>query len=454
MYAPLLAAALVVAAPPPKAAAPKAPARATYTAQDQATLKRLSGLKVSPDGSKAVFVLRSTDLEANRGRTDLWLINADGSNLTQLTSHEGNEVEPTWSPDSKSLYFLAARSGTSQVWRLSLGGGEAVQVTQSPLDLEAFTLSPDGQTLVFAAEVFIDCDTLECTALRLKEKEKQRSTAQVYDSLFFRHWDTWKDGRRAHLFAQKVAGGPVVNLQKKQNADSPSKPFGGSSDFVVSPDSRSVVYVARDVGAQEAWSTDLDLWQVPLDGSRAPVKLTTSNRATDSNPVFSPDGKSLAYLAMSRPKFEADKNRIVIRDLASGSERSLDAWDRSPSSLTWSPDGRQLFLTADDLGQHALYRLDLAQGELLKVHGSGSVTEVGVTPQFLLVVHDSLKSASDLYSLAFDGKGGLNRLTDVNAEAFARFRLGDAEQFNFPGWNGETVYGYLVKPPGFDARKK
>lgn len=446
MFFPFLVATMVAAAPA---------AKKPYTVQDQVTLKRLSGFKVSPDGTKAVFALRTTDLEANKGRIDLWLVGTDGKGLRQLTSHEGNETDPVWAPDGSAIYFLAARSGSSQVWRLPLDGGEAVQVTKLPLDVDAFKLTPDGQTVVFAAEVFVDCDTLECTAKRLEEKSKKKTTAQVYDSLFFRHWDTWKDGRRAHLFAQKLGGGPVVSLQKKQNADSPSKPFGGADDFVISPDGKAVVYVARDAGKEEAWSTDLDLWSAPLDGRIAQIKLTQNNRATDTAPAYSPDGKQLAWLAMSRPKFEADKLRVMVRDLATGKERSLtDAWDRSAASLAWSADGKTLFVTADDLGQHGVFAVNAVSGEVTKLISDGSVSELGVAKDGLVVARDSLTSAADLYLLPFDGKGGLKRLTEVNAEAFASFSLGEPEQFSFKGWNGETVYGYVVKPVGFDAKKK
>jgi dipeptidyl aminopeptidase/acylaminoacyl peptidase len=435
------------------AAAPVA--KKPYTVQDQVALKRIAGFKVSPDGSKVVFVLRTTDLDANKGRMDLWMIGVDGSGLRQLTSHEGNESDPAWAPDGKSIYFLAARSGSNQIWRLPLEGGEATQVTKLPLDVDAYALSPDGQTFVFASEVFVDCDTLECSARRVDEAGKKKSSAKLYDSLMFRHWDTWKDGRRAHLFAQKVAGGAVVNLQKKQNADSPSKPFGGTEDFTFSPDGKTLVYVARDVGREEAWSTDLDLFSVPLDGSKAPVKLTTTNRATDGVPVFSPDGKTLAYLAMSRPKFEADKLRVMVRDVATGKERSLtDAWDRSANTLNWSKDGKSIFVTADDLGQHGLFSIDVGTSQVTKVISDGNVSQVEVTPSGFVVMHDSLVSAAELFTLGFDGKGGLKKVTDVNGAAFASLALGVPEQFSFKGWNDETVYGYVVKPVGFDAKKK
>ena len=435
------------------AAAPAA--KKPYTIQDQVSLKRVAGFKVSPDGTKLVFQQRTTDLEANKGRMDLWLVSADGTGLKQLTSNEGNETDPVWAPDGKAVYFLAARSGTSQVWRIALDGGEASQVTKLPLDVDAFTLSPDGQTLLFASEVFVDCDTLECTAKRLEEQGKKKSTAKVFDTLMIRHWDSWRDGRRAHLFVQKLAGGPVVSLQKKQDADCPVKPFGGTEDFTISPDGKTVVYVARDAGREEAWSTDLDLFQVPLDGSKAPVKLTVSNRATDALPAFSPDGKSLAYVAMSRPKFEADKQRVMLRELASGKERSLtDAWDRSASSLAWAKDGKALFVTADQLGQHGVFSVDASSGQVTQVINDGNVSQLEVTASGLFALHDSLVSAADVYALAFDGKGGMKKLTDVNAAAFAGFSLGEPEQFSFKGWNGETVYGYVVKPVGFDPKKK
>ena len=430
-------------------------AKKPYTVQDQVSLKRVAAFKVSPDGTTLVFQLRTTDLEANKGRMDLWLVGADGTGLKQLTSNEGNETDPAWAPDGKAVYFLAARSGTNQVWRIALDGGEASQVTKLPLDVDAFTLSPDGQTLLFASEVFVDCDTLECTAKRLEDQGKKKSTAKVFDTLMIRHWDQWRDGRRAHLFAQKLTGGPVVSLQKKQDADCPTKPFGGTEDFTISPDGKTVVYVARDVGREEAWSTDLDLFQVPLDGSKAPVKLTSSNRATDALPVFSPDGKSLAYVAMSRPKFEADKQRVMLRELATSKERSLtDAWDRSASSLAWSKDGKALFVTADQLGQHGVFRVDATSGQVTQVINDGNVSQLEVAGTGLFALHDSLSSAADVYALAFDGKGGMKKLTEVNAAAFAGFSLGEPEQFSFKGWNGETVYGYAVKPVGFDPKKK
>jgi len=436
-------------------AAPANPPKHAFTAQDLVSLKRLLAFKVSPDGSRVIFQVRSTDLEANRGRSDLWSINVDGSGLKQLTSHAENDRDPLFAPDGKSVFFVSARSDPAQIWRLWLDGGEPVQVTRSPIDVESFTLSRDGSQLAFSANTYPECDTLECTKKKLDEKAKVKSSGQVYDQLMVRHWDAWADGRRNHLFVQKVEKGTPVDVMKKMSADSPSKPHGDASEYTFSPDGKSVIFSARDVGRQEAWSTDLDLFSAPVDGSKAPTKLTTTNRATDTGPLFSPDGKSLAYLAMSRPMFEADKLRVMVRSWPDGKDKSLtDGWDRSASTLTWSADSKTLYATATDVGQTGVFAIDVATGAVTKLLSQGEVAGVQLAGGQLVIALDTLKSPSDLFTLSLDGKGTLKPLTALNAEAVASFKLGEPEQFNFAGANGDTVHAYLVKPVDFDAKKK
>ncbi|PYQ21650.1 MAG: peptidase S9, partial [Acidobacteria bacterium] len=161
------------------------------------------------------------------------------------------------------------------------------------------------------------------TAAALEAQSKRKASGRLYDRLFVRHWDAWENGTRNHLFSYELATGKLVDLMPRMEADSPSKPFGGSEEYAVSPDGRTVVFATKDVGRAEAWSTNFDLYSVPVDGSSAPRKLTT-NPATDTQPRFSPDGRTLAYLAMSRPGFEADRFRIVLRDWTTGAERALD----------------------------------------------------------------------------------------------------------------------------------
>ncbi|REG27289.1 dipeptidyl aminopeptidase/acylaminoacyl peptidase [Archangium gephyra] len=427
-----------------------------FTVQDQVSMRRISNPSVSPDGKRIAFVLRTTDLEANKGRTDLWLVNADGTGLRQLTSSPESEAQPVWSPDGQGLYFLSSRGGSRQVFRLPLDGGESQAVTKLPLDVGAFALSRDGKTLAVALEVYPDCPTLECTTQRQKEKTQSKSTGQVYDKLFVRHWDTWGNGKRSHLFVLPVDGGAAPrDVMAGMDADGPSKPFGGPDEFTFTPDGKGLVFAARDVGNSESWSTDLDLFLAPVDKAGTPRKLTEKNRATDTHPVFSPDGKTLAYLAMSRPGFESDRLRVVLRSWPEGKERVLaEQWDRSAGSLTWSPDGKSVLVTADDVGHHRAFSLDVASGQVTAFSGPGYAAEPQPLPDGrIALLRDDLKSPADLYTVRADGSE-LRQLTRVNEEAMSRLRFGDYEQFEFPGWNGETVRGYVVKPVDFDAKKK
>ncbi len=435
------------------AAAPAAPR--PYTIQDQLAMRRVSSPAVSPDGTRVAFVLRTTDMQANKGRTDLWLVGADGSGLRQLTDHEANDSQPVWSPDGQSLYFLSTRTGSSQVFRVPASGGQATAVTKLPLDVGAFALSRDGKQLAVAMEVFPDCPTLECTPQRLEAQAKGKTTGAVFDKLFVRHWDTWKNGTRSHLFVVPVAGGTPRDLMKGMDADAPSKPFGGAEEFTFTPDGSGVVFTARDAGRTEAWSTDLDLFLAPVAKAGAPKKLTLQNRATDTSPVFSPDGKTLAYVAMERPGYESDRLRVVLRSWPDGKERVLtQKWDRSAGGLAWSADGKQLLTSSFDVGNHPAFALDVATGEARRLTKLGNAGSPQPAAQGRIVyTFDDLKNPTDLWSANADGSDA-RQLTRINAEALARIQFGDFEQFSFPGWNGETVHGWVVKPVGFDAKRK
>jgi dipeptidyl aminopeptidase/acylaminoacyl peptidase len=315
-----------------------------FSVHDMLAMERVSDWQVSPDGRLAVFGVSTTDLDANRRRNRLWLVETDGAGLKPLTSAAGGDAHPRWSPDGRSVLFLSSRSGSSQVWRIAVDGGEAEQVTRLPLDVGSFAVSPDGRMLVVSLEVFPDCETLESTVERLDAEKARKSSGRVYEQLMIRHWDTWRDGRRSHLFALPLAGGQPVDLMRGMDADAPSKPFGGAEEYTFTPDSTGVVFTAKDDGREEAWTTNYDLWYVPADGSAAPRRLTADNLAWDTHPVFSPDGKTLAYLAMSRPGYESDRRRIVLRDWPDGPSRVLAGdWDRSPD------DHRLVRRRTDDL---------------------------------------------------------------------------------------------------------
>ena len=278
----------------------------------------------------------------------------------------------------------------------------------------------------------------------------------AFDRLFIRHWDTWKNGTRNQLFTLKlqrgVASGTPVWVTKGLDGDAPTKPFGGSEEFNFSPDGNTLFFTLREAGKTEAWSTNLDVWQVPADGSAKPVNLTADNDAMDTGPVVSPDGRTLAWRAMKRPGFEADRFAVKLRDLASGTTRELAAdWDRSANSLTWSADGKTLYTHADDIGQSKVFAIDVGSGKVKALTDEGTVAGYVLTQKGLVVAYNTLSLPTDLYRVE---RGNLKPLTRHNAEALAGLKFGEYEQFDFKGWNDETVYGYVVKPVNFTKGRK
>ena len=430
-----------------------------FSVHDMLAMDRVSDPRVSPDGTSVAFVVRVTDLEANRGRQDVWLAPTTGGKARRLTSHEENDTQPRWVPDGKSLHFLSTRSGSSQVHRLGLEGGEPQPIGPFPLDVDALEVAPGGKHLLFSLAVFPGKSPAE-TAAVLEARAKGKASGRLYDRLLVRHWDSWKEGTRNHLFSYELATGRLVDLMPQMDADCPSRPFGGSEEYAASPDGGTVVFAAKDVGREEAWSTNFDLFAVPIDGSSAPRRLTT-NPATDTQPRFSPDGKTLAYLAMSRPGFEADRYRIVLRDWASASERSIDlradsseTGDRSPADLAWSADGKELYATADHLGQHPLFAIDAATGAARILAGDGTVTSPQPMPGGkVLYGKHSLLGPTELYVVHRVARMAPMRITGLNDDKVKAARFGRPEQFTFTGAGGVRVHGYLVHPVDFDPAK-
>ncbi len=426
----------------------------TFDVHDLWAMQRVGELKVSPDGGTLVFVKAVTDLEANRMRRDLWLVSADGGEPRRLTTHEAGAGSPAWSPDGRWIYFLTGRSGASQVWRIAPDGGEAEKVTDLPLDVAGFKLSPDGAHLAVALEVFPDAATPAETKERLEAKEKEKATGQLYERLMVRHWDTWKDGRRSHLFLVPVEGGDPVAVTPGLDADAPTKPFGGMEEVAFTPGAGGVVFAAHDRGADMAWTTDVDLFFASSRGFGERRCLTAGNDAWCNHPTFSPDGSKLAWLAMERPGFEADRIRIVVQEWPGGEPRVLtEAWDRSAGGISWSGDSKTIVTAADNLGHRSLFAVDVESGEVCTLVGEGHVGAVAVRGDQVFFTMDSLCDPADVYRVPVAG-GEPVRLTRLNREALQNVRFGEPEQFTFSGWNDEAVYAWVTRPADFDPEKK
>ena len=424
-----------------------------FSIRDMLAMERISDARVSPDGKWISFTLRTTDLEANKGRMDVWLASLDGASVRQLTTHAANDWNARWMPDSNTLAFLSTRGGTAQVWKLAVDGGEAQQLTELALDVENFSVFPDGVRQLLGIDVWPAAKTLKESSDKDAEKAKVKASARVYETLMARHWDTWEDGKRAHLFVWEPGSKEPRDLTADHDEDAPTKPFGGFEETSLSPDGKWLAFVSRTPGADMAWTTNSEIFLVPTDGSTAP-KIVSKNAGYDQAPSFSPDGKTLGFLSMPRPGYEADRQQIVLLDVASGAQKKLaEAWDRSAGEILWSHDGKQVITSAANVGNQSLFSIDVASGTVKTLADKGNNASPRLAGERLVFERDTLKAPVELFSCKLDGSD-LKQVTHVNDKRVAAAKMGDYEQFSFTGAHGDTVYGYLVKPIDFDAARK
>ncbi len=446
------------------AALPSLAAARGLDVRDLQKLDRVSSPVLSPDGSTVVFAKRIVDADVVKASSSLWvrnLLTRDMAPPKRLTPEGWNVNSPSFSPDGKTVYFLSAKSGTQQLYALPLVGGAPRQLTAFALDVASYKVSPDGTRVLFSTDTFADCKAdFACTKKRLDDTAAKKSSGMVYDGLFVRHWDTWADGRRSRLFVAALPEGkakPVssaTSLTDRLDGDAPSKPFGGADEYTWSPDGASVVAAIRVAGKGEAWSTNFDLYQVAADGSSAPVNLTASNPAWDTGPVFSADGKTLFYRAMKRPGFEADRFGLMAMDLATKQVREIaPSWDRSADGIVVSKDGATIYTTAQDVGQHPLFAVDVASGTAKPVVAEGSISAFDIAGDTLAFTRNTLKTGDQLFTTTLAG-APLRAITPSAQDMLKDVSFGDFEQFTFTGWNNETVHGYVVKPHDYVEGKK
>jgi dipeptidyl aminopeptidase/acylaminoacyl peptidase len=432
-----------------------------FQVRDLATLDRYSSPTLSHDGRKLVFAKRVVDYDANKASTSLWiedLFARDAAPPVQLTPKGWNVNSPAFSPDNRTVYFLSAKSGSSQLYAMPAAGGAPKQLTAFPVDVDAFLLSPDGQRVAIAAGAFADCGSdLACTKNKLDGDGKSKASGVVHDHLFIRHWDTWADGRINRLFVVSLDGKDAAKTATLVGsdliADVPSKPFGDMTDVAWAPDGKSLVASARLSNGDEPHSTNFDLYRFNADGSGTAKNLTAANPAWDATPVFSADGRTLYYRAMKRPGFEADRMALMAMDLATGAAHEIDPkWDRSANGITVSEDGKTIYTTAENMGEQPLFAVDIASGGVTEVVGDGTVSAFDLQSGTLAFSRNSMKTGDELFTGGIDG-APVRAITPSAGEMLPDVKFGDYEQFHFKGWNGDTVYGYVVKPWNYQEGK-
>ena len=431
--------------------------------RDMIALDRVSSPLLTADGGNVIFAKRvvGSDSKASTGLFIRNLRTRDLAPPKPLTPAGWNVNSAALSGDGQTVYFLSAKNGSQQLYAQPTTGGTPRQLTDFPVDVDSFHVSPQGDRVAFSSGVFQDCGSdLACTSKKLDAHKARKNTGEVFDTLFVRHWDTWADGRRNTLFvaplptakAAAVKGASAISATLA--GDAPSKPFGGNDDFTWSPDGKTVVAAIRVAGKQEPWSTNFDLYRLDAEGKQAPVNLTAANPAWDAGPVFSADGKTLYYRAMKRPGFEADRFGLMAMDVATGKTREIaPKWDRSAGEIVLSGDGTLIYTSADDMGEHRLFAVDIATGEAEVVVDGGSIGSPVIAGTTLAYTKNSLKSGDQIVVAAFDGANP-REITPSAGEMLPDVAFGDYEQFQFKGWNNETVHGYVVKPYNYQEGKR
>src|SRR5260221_2559856 len=387
-------------------------AKHAITFDDLIAMHRLAEAALSPDGKWVVYTVATPDMEANRNATNLWMAPIAGGETIQLT-RTGKDSSPEWSPDGKTIAFLSSRRGDSQVYLLPTDGGEAHALTKLSTGAYIVKWSPDGKTIAFTSSVYSECKDDECNKKRNEEKEKNKVKAHVAESLLYRHWTHWNEGPRAHLFVMAADGsGEAKDLTAGANYDVPPDVRGEESDINFSPDSKEICFTAV-TDKVEATSTNGDLFIVAVGGGAEPKRITTQP-GYDGNPVYSPDGKYIAYHAQLTAGYEADRWRVMLYDRATGKIENLTetSFDRSAANLAWSPDSKTIYFLAENETQMPVYAMAARAGATPKkvVDGFNAGLAVSEDGKTLLLTRSSLTMPADIFFAAGEGGGlcGIN----------------------------------------------
>lgn len=431
------------------AVAAQARAGERLTTESLLELARVGTPEVSPDGNTLCFDVTHSDLAKNASNSDVWLLATAGGAPRQLTTHEKADRQPRWSPDGMRIGFLSARAGAPQVFTIDPTGGEAVQLTRVEKGADNFAWAPDGKSLSFTSAVRIDPE------LKTLYPDLPLANARIIDDLLYRHWDTWNDGTYSHLFVLSLEpGAQPRDLMAGERFDTPLVPNGGPEEIAWAPDSSEICYTAKKCD-QPARRTDSDLYVVPVAGGPARC-ITEGMDGADRYPLYSPDGRWIAFESMERPTFEADRVRLMLFERATGKIRELPVgFDFWAGDLAWSPDSSGLYFTSVARGASQIFKVGLDGNWQMLTAGVHNLSGVAVSPdgKTLYAARCSMLRPNELVSLASTG-GALATLTDFNGAAYAKLELPSLEERWVKAKDGKDVLCWLLKPPGFDPARK
>ena len=413
------------------------------TFEDFIAVKVVGDPRASPDGRTVAYTVTEYSLQENRGTTRIWLADPATGRTRAVTSGPGSDRQPRWSPDGKHLAFVSTREGGAQVWVAAAAGGEARKVTSLPDGVTDPVWLPDGSGLLVVSDV-----------KRPSQQEIDRrngaypTDAKIWTELFYRHWNEFRAGRRQHVFRVDLATGEARDLTPVDH-DVPTIATGGDGDVAIAPDGKEIA-VAMHGDSVVADNTNVDVYLLGAQGGGM-LPLTSANRGADNEPRWSPDGRWLAYLSMERPGFESDRRRLML--VGRSDNRTVEAtrgWDLSIGQYAWCPNSRCIYAVVEERGKDNIYRIEVPSfRRSAVVRSQGVNTGVLVLPdnRTLVYLHQSNTQPAELW---VSGR----QLTHHNDSLVAALDLNPLEEFGFRGALGDSVFGWVLKPPAFDPARR
>ena len=422
----------------------------------------VGGPAVSPDGTRVAVSVTRYELEKGESWSEIWMMSAHGSTSRQMTHGRHNDGSPSFSPDGASLLFTSDRDdGASQLYLMPVDGGEPRKLTDFPMGVTGPVWSPDGRWIAVTSKVYPECGAdVECNQTIKEAAENGPLKVYLADELLYRHWTEWRQGTYAHVLLVEATTGKIVRDATPGSWDSPTFSLGGSPGYAFSPGSDELCFVSNR-GSSPATSTNSDLWITPVGEVIAavePSNLTATNLGLDGSPVYSPDGRYIAYLSQETDGFESDMIRIAIYDRTSSSTEYLtgrDSFDDWASELRWHPSGDEIFFQADHRGRTPIFKISAAGGDPVEVHTDGAISGWELTPDAQAIVYTRSKVGQppEVFRVASDSGEAL-QVTNFNAGLAAEVDIRPAEEMWVKGDGDYEVQVFVVKPHDFDPTKK
>ncbi len=422
------------------------------THDDLYNIIRLSDPQISPNGKTVAYVQTVYNKSENSSNSDIWLISIEGGEPRRLTASPVTDTHPRWSPDGNEIAFISSREGSPQIYIIPVNGGEARRISNISTGASGAIWSPDGNNLAFVSTVYPELESDEANRKKMEEMKNSKVKARLLTRLLYRQWNSWKNDTRNHIFVIPSAGGEAKDITPG-DYDTPPLDLGGYQDYTFSPEGKEVCYV-KNTDPVVATSTNNDLFIVDIATGNS--RKITANPANDNYPQYSPDGKYIAYRAMKRAGFEADKYSLMLYNRNTGEIRSLTSdHDRSTGQFLWSPDSRSLYFTAGDLGYNSVFSVDVGSGTVTKITESTYNSSIQITPdgRELVYLRQSMTMPSELFKSRTDGSN-TKKLTTTNDRLLSEIEMNSPEEFWYKGAKGADVHGFIVKPPFFDPSRK